>query len=280
MNTSRIPPVLPLPLPAEARMAVVWATLALAGSACAFVTDNPVPPAGGREAASAPCVRIHIGDQCTDGSLVTGKGTVYEKSFDLDLTVENVARLSHSLSSLGGEVIRLDPNGLSHIEIDTTRNTVNGSELKVYTVDGSKPGSVSTISFGGGTGEETIVVNVLGRTVGWDLPASPADGGKVIWNFVDQPDGEKRYASVQAARINQMLKGTILAPAAGVDGNAGIGGVSIGSARNIGRNATGMDRSLLAKTVVVAAPEPAGFLTMGGFLGLTLFSRRRCPGRL
>jgi hypothetical protein len=41
-----------------------------------------------------------------------------------------------------------------------------------------------------------------------------------MWSFVNQPDGGKRYASAQALNINQMLKGTIPAQAADVDGNA------------------------------------------------------------
>ncbi|MDB6134966.1 MAG: Choice-of-anchor domain containing protein [Verrucomicrobiales bacterium] len=234
---------------------------------------------GNEAAVRANSGDIYIGGAYTNENLVAKNGNIYNKSFDLAPTVENLVKLSSELAKMDSVAISLDPKEVS-VKVDLDQNTVNGKGLKVYTVDGSMLGSINNLSFSGGTGGETIVVNVLGHTVDWGLSTNSADDGRILWNFVDQASGEKGDDSAQTLNINTMFKGTILAPAADVNQNANINGTLIANNWNIGKNATMMDGKFTGEINLVSAPEPAGLLTMGGFLGLALFSRRRSAGGL
>ncbi|RYD33617.1 MAG: choice-of-anchor A family protein, partial [Verrucomicrobiaceae bacterium] len=111
---------------------------------------------------------IYIGGTYTKSNLVAKSGSIQNKSFDLAPTVENLVKLSSDLAKMSSVTISLDPKEVS-VKIDLAQNTANGNGLKVYTIDGSKIGTLNNISFNGGTGDETIVVNVLGHTVDWGL---------------------------------------------------------------------------------------------------------------
>ncbi|RYD35100.1 MAG: choice-of-anchor A family protein [Verrucomicrobiaceae bacterium] len=228
---------------------------------------------GNETAVRANSGDIYIGGTYTNDNLLAKKGNIYNQSFDLAPTVEKLVKLSSDLAGLNS--VTLNPQNAASFKVDLSQNTANGNGLKVYTLDSALLGSTNSIKFEGGGGNETIVVNVLGHTVDWDL-STDFGGGRVLWNFVDQPEN----GSVQTLNINTMFKGTILAPAADVNQNANINGTLIANNWNIGKNATMMDGKFTGEINLVSAPEPAGLLTMGGFLGLGLLSRRRSAHRL
>lgn len=225
---------------------------------------------------------IYIGGSHTKDNLIAkNKGAIYNKTFDLAPTVENLKQLSADLYNLDSVAITLDPKNKANVKLDLDKNTANGGSLKVYTLDASLLSSGNNIHFEGGKGDETIVVNVVGHNVDWGWSSS-YDASQILWNFVDAPSGVKGDTSAQTVNINSMFKGTILAPAANVNQNQNMSGTLIANNLTVNKNSTLMYKSFTGTLAIplVSAPEPAGVMTMAGFLGLALCSRRRQSVRL
>lgn len=224
---------------------------------------------------------IYIGGKYTKDNLLAKKGTIYTKTFDLAPTIENLKQLSADLYNLDSVAITLDPKDKTNVVVHLDKNTIDNGGMKVYTLDSSLLGTGNNIHFEGGKGDETVVVNVVGHTIDWGWSSS-YDASKILFNFVDSPSGIKGDTSAQTVNINSMFKGTILAPSANVNQNQNMSGTLIANNLTVNKNSTLMDKAFSGKLSMplVSAPEPAGVMTMTGFLGLALCSRRRQAARL
>ncbi|MES2705530.1 MAG: collagen-binding domain-containing protein [Verrucomicrobiota bacterium] len=224
---------------------------------------------------------VYIGGKYSAQNVDTQKkGIVYAKGgFDLAPTEKNLLQLSSTLSKMDSAKLTInDPN---NVKVDVTANKANGN-LKVYTIDGSLLGGGKTLDFLKATGDETIVINVTGDNINWGWSVNVGDetnkGNKnplqyedILWNFVD------------AKTINirdRQFSGTILAPNATVNQSQNIHGTLIAATWNVTQNSSLTSHTFVGKIPLVSAPEPAGVMTMGGFLALALFSRRRQAVRL
>ncbi|RYD35396.1 MAG: choice-of-anchor A family protein [Verrucomicrobiaceae bacterium] len=204
----------------------------------------------------------------TKGTLYQNGGGTYTKaSYDLAPTVDNLTKLSSDLTTFAS--VTLDTSAQNNIVVNTALNTANGN-LKVYTVDGSLLSGNKTIKFEG-TGNETVVVNVTGSTLNWGLSLSGGiDSSKILWNFTGT-----------AANIgSRAFDGTLLALNANVTQNESFTGNLIAKNLTVNNSATLKVKNFTGNIPLVSAPEPAGVMTMGGFLALALFSRRRQAARL
>jgi choice-of-anchor A domain-containing protein len=204
------------------------------------------------------------------------KGTVSNKSFDLAPTVENLKKLSTDLAKFDSVALTLDPKNTNNVKVNLSLNTANADKnLKVYTVDASILGGGRTLDFSGATGNETIVINVVGKTVdwGWSVNTNDLTGNDdIIWNFADTTT-----LNIQDRQFN----GSILAPNATVNQSQNINGTLIAQTWNNKNSAELHSYTFSGKIPLgVSAPEPAGVMTMAGFLGLVLCSRRRQAVRL
>lgn len=196
-----------------------------------------------------------------------GGGHTYSPApgFDLAPTIANLKKLSSDLSHLSSATLTInDPNN-----VKVNVGNIAGN-LKVYTIAGNLLGGGKTLDFLNSTSNDTIVINVTGTSVNWGWSTN-YDASRIIWNFAD------------ATSINigdREFRGTILAPKATVTQSQNINGTLI--AQNWVTNGSPELHSYTfkGKIPLVSAPEPAGVMTMGGFLGLALFSRRRQPVRL
>lgn len=210
------------------------------------------------------------------------KGSAYTASFDLAPTEKNLAKLSSDLFKLDSVAIKLDPKNTNNVKVNLSLNSANKGDLKVYTIDSSILGGGRTLDFSGGTGKETIVINVVGDTVDWGWSVNlgnekdpnnknPVGYDDVIWNF----------ANTSTINIkDRAFSGSILAPKATVNQSQNINGTLIANNWTVKQNSNLISHAFTGKIPMVSAPEPAGVLTMGGFLGLALFSRRRQAARL
>ncbi|MES2705531.1 MAG: choice-of-anchor A family protein [Verrucomicrobiota bacterium] len=204
-----------------------------------------------------------------------GGGHTYTASYDLAPTIANLKKLSTDLSLLSStQMVINDPN---NVKVNTASIAGN---LKVYTIDGSLLGGGKTLDFLNSSSSDTIVVNVTGASVNWGW-SNNYDASRILWNFVD---------ATSISINDREFRGTILAPKATVNqGNANINGTLIAQNwNNTGSNelhshtftGTVPLPSPAPPVIPVAAPEPAGMMTMGGFLALALCSRRRQTVRL
>lgn len=310
---SILTPLVLLALALTAPAALTYASLGIAGETNAFITGNvntnggqgggsfivggnwtgsnytvrntagtPTPasllPAGtalyiGGSNSVSNYVRTNSGNMVIAGAKgkisQNGGGKYSKASYDLAPTVANLTKLSGDLFKLGG--VSLNTAAQNNIVVNLGLNTVSAGNLKVYTVDGSRLSGNKTLTFSGGTGNETVVVNVTGATMDWGLTMSGGlDSSRILWNF-----------SGSTVNVNQRgFNGTLLANNATINQSQSITGSIIAKNLNVNNSATLNAKTFTGKIPLVSAPEPAGMLTMGGFLGLALLSRRRQPVRL
>lgn len=63
-------------------------------------------------------------------------------------------------------------------------NLANSGGLNVFSIDGSSLSGNQTLGFQGGNGNETVVVNVAGKTINWSASLNNYRN-RIVWNFFE-----------------------------------------------------------------------------------------------
>jgi choice-of-anchor A domain-containing protein len=198
--------------------------------------------------------------------------TYYSQAYDFAPTVANLKKLSSDLFALPGTSL-ITASNLNGNDIKVNLSLTSG-DLKVYTVSGSQLSILRNLSFQNTTGNETIVINVTGNVTDWGWNQNTDTlASKIIWNF---------DSAVTSVNVNNKVNGTILATNATVtQGNAGLIQGTLIAQNWVNSGSAELHVKKFTGTIpLVSAPEPAGVMTMAGFLGLALCSRRRQAVRL
>lgn len=193
-------------------------------------------------------------------------GTVSTGSYDLAPTIANLNKLSTDIALLGGTAITInDPNN-----VKVNLGAIAGN-VKVLSIDASQLTGNRTLDFLNSTSSDTVIINVTGSgTVNWGWSTN-FDQTRILWNFAD---------TATLNINNRSFAGTILAPKAAVTQSQNIDGTLIAKSWVNNNSAELHDFAFKGTIPLVSAPEPAGLMVTGGFLGLALFSRRRQQARL
>lgn len=193
-------------------------------------------------------------------------GTVSTGSYDLAPTIANLNKLSTDISLLGGTAITInDPN---NVKVDL--GAIAGN-VKVLSIAASALTGNRTLDFLNSTGNDTVIINVTGSgAVNWGWSTN-FDATRILWNFAD---------TTSLAIGGRSFTGTILAPRADVTQSQNIDGTLIAKSWTNNNSAELHNFAFKGAIPLVSAPEPAGMMVTGGFLGLALFSRRRSTARL
>ncbi|RYD38475.1 MAG: choice-of-anchor A family protein [Verrucomicrobiaceae bacterium] len=193
-------------------------------------------------------------------------GTVSKATYDLAPTIANLQKLSSDIALLGGTAITInDPNN-----VKVNLGGIAGN-VKVLTIDASLLTGNKTLDFQNSTSSDTVIINVTGTgSVNWGWSTN-FDATRILWNFAD---------TTSLAVGSRSFTGTILAPKANVTQSQNIDGTLIAKSWT-NNNSVELHNFAFKGTIpLVSAPEPAGMMVTGGFLGLALFSRRRQQARL
>ncbi|MDB6136399.1 MAG: hypothetical protein JWM59_4642 [Verrucomicrobiales bacterium] len=193
-------------------------------------------------------------------------GTVSAGSYDLAPTIANLQKLSSDIALLSGTAITInDPN---NVKVDLSAIAGN---VKVLNIAASALTGNSTLDFLNSTSSDTVIINVTGTgSVNWGWSTN-FDATRILWNFAD---------TTSLAVGSRSFTGTILAPKADVTQSQNIDGTLIAKSWTNNNSVELHNFAFNGNIPLVSAPEPAGMMVTGGFLGLALFSRRRQQVRL